>query len=69
MMKQRSLFFPLALIAAGILWIMIGMGRLPVQNLWALAHIWPFLLIGAGVSLILRTYWAPTRLVYSVIAE
>ena len=67
-MKQRSLFFPLALIAAGILWILISMGRLPAQNLWALAHLWPFLLIGAGLSLILRSYWAPTRLVYSVLA-
>ena len=43
------------------------MGRIPVENLWALAHIWPFVLIAAGLSLMLRSYWAPTRLVYSVL--
>lgn len=65
--RQRSLFFPLALIATGVLWILISMGRIPVQNLWALTHFWPFLLIAAGVGLILRSYWAGSRLVVDVL--
>jgi hypothetical protein len=67
MKKERSLFFPLALIAAGVLWILISMGRIPSENLWALAHFWPFLLIAAGLGLILRSYWAPARIVVDVL--
>ncbi len=67
MKKERSLFFPLALIAAGVLWILIGMGKIPSENLWALTRFWPFLLIAAGVGLILRSYWAPAKLVMDVL--
>lgn len=66
-MKDRSIFFPLALIAAGVLWILISMGRIPLENLWALAHFWPFLLIAAGVGLIMRSYWAPARMLMDVL--
>jgi 4-hydroxy-2-oxoglutarate aldolase len=38
------------------------MGRIPSENLWALARFWPFLLIAAGIGLILRSYWAPGRI-------
>ena len=31
--------------------------KIPFENLWALAILWPFLLIGAGLSLLLRPYW------------
>jgi hypothetical protein len=66
-MKERSLFFPLALIAAGILWIMISMGKIPAENLWALAHIWPILLIAAGLGLILRSYWPQARMIIDIV--
>jgi len=69
-MKERerhSLFFPLALIAAGVIWILISMGKIPAENLWALARFWPFLLIGAGVGLILRSFWAPARMLVDVL--
>jgi len=66
-MKNRSIFFPLALIAAGSLWLLISSGRLPAENLWALARFWPFLLIAAGLGLILRSYWAPARLIVDVL--
>jgi hypothetical protein len=54
MNERRSLFFPLALIAAGVLWLLINFGYIPAANLWALTRLWPILLIGAGVSLLLR---------------
>ncbi len=57
MERRLHLFWPLALIAAGVLWILIELGRIPAANLWALTYVWPLLLIGAGVSLILRPYW------------
>jgi hypothetical protein len=66
-MKQRSIFFPLALIAAGVIWLLVSMGRIPSQNLWALAHFWPFLLIAAGLGLMLRSFWAPARLILDVL--
>ncbi len=56
-MKERSYFFPLALIATGSIWLLNGMGIIPSENLWALTHIWPFLLIGWGLSLILGSFW------------
>ena len=65
--KQPSLFFPLALIAAGVLWILISMGKIPSENLWALAHFWPLLLIAAGIGLILRSYWSWSRMVIDVL--
>src|SRR5512140_1614326 len=57
MERRPHLFWPLALIASGILWILIELGRIPASNLWALTYVWPLLLVGAGVSLILRPYW------------
>ena len=60
-MRNRSLFWPFFLIAAGIVWLLIEMHTLPLENLWALMYIWPFLLMAAGVSLILRARWPVTR--------
>lgn len=57
MEQQRSLFGPLLLITAGVMWLLIKSGAIPSENLWALTHIWPFLLIAAGLGLILRSYW------------
>ena len=57
-MEQRlHLSWPLTLIAAGVLWILIQLGRVPLENLWALAYLWPVFLIAAGLGLILRAYW------------
>jgi len=56
-MKERSIFWPLVMIAAGVLWLLIGMDIIPRANLWALSHIFPFVLIALGVGLILRAYW------------
>ena len=60
-MRNRSLFWPFFLIAAGIVWLLVEMHNLPLENLWALMYIWPFLLMAAGVSLILRARWPVTR--------
>jgi hypothetical protein len=64
-MRNRSLFWPFFLIAAGIVWLLVEMHNLPVENLWALMYIWPFLLMAAGVSLILRARWPVTRVFVS----
>ena len=56
-MKERSIFWPLAMIAAGVLWLLIGTNVIPRANLWALTYTLPYLLIALGLGLILRAYW------------
>lgn len=66
-MKTPSIFFPLALIAAGVIWLLVSLGRIPSANLWALAHFWPFLLIAAGLGLLLRSFWEPGRVLVDLL--
>src|SRR5512145_3264609 len=67
MEQKRSLFGPLLLIAAGVVWLLVKSGTIPSANLWALTHIWPFVLIAAGLGLILRSYWSYTSIVLDVL--
>lgn len=67
MEQQRSLFGPLLLIAAGAVWLLVKSGGMPSSNLWALTHIWPYLLIAAGLGLILRQYWKYASIFLDVI--
>ncbi|HEY5728619.1 MAG TPA: DUF2807 domain-containing protein [Anaerolineales bacterium] len=67
MSKPRSLFGPLLLIAAGTIWLLTKSGSIPASNLWALTYIWPYLLIAAGVGLILRSYWQYVNLLMDVV--
>ncbi len=64
---HRSFFFPMLLIGAGVLWLLVSLGYIPSSNLWALAHVWPILLIGAGLGLILRQYWSEAGIVVSTL--
>jgi hypothetical protein len=59
MKENRSIFWPLTLIAAGVIWFLVIRGTVPAANLWALTHIWPYVLIALGVGMILRTLWKP----------
>lgn len=65
--KSFSLFGPILLIAAGVIWLLIQAGTIPSSNLWALTHIWPYLLIAAGVGLILKPYWKYASVLVDVI--
>lgn len=67
MKEHRSIFWPLTFIAAGVLWLMINMKIIPTANLWALTHIWPYLLIALGVGLILRSFWKPFGMIVSTL--
>jgi len=66
-MNQRSIFWPLTLIAAGVLWILVSTGVIPAPNLWALAHLLPYLLMAMGVGLILRSFWRPAGMLISAL--
>ncbi len=65
--RHHSLFFPMALIAAGVVWLLVNFGYIPAANLWALTYIWPFVLIAMGASLILRNYWAQAGILISAL--
>ena len=67
MERKRSLFWPLFLIAAGVVWLLVKSNTIPTENLWALAYIWPFVLIALGVGLILRAYWRYSYILLDVI--
>ena len=64
-MRNRSLFWPFILIAAGLIWLLVQLRTIPVENLWALTYIWPFFLMAAGVGLILRSRWPGIRIIVS----
>ena len=67
MERPRSIFGPLLLIAAGAIWLLVKAGTIPAANLWALTYIWPYLLIMAGIGLILRPYFKYTNLLLDVL--
>jgi hypothetical protein len=66
-MRERSIFWPLVMIAAGVFWILIGTGVVPSANLWALLQTLPYLLILLGFGLILRAYWRYAGMLVSLL--
>ena len=67
MEHRRSIFGPLLLIAAGSIWLLVKSGNIPSANLWALTHVWPFLLIAAGIGIILRPLWKFTGIALDIL--
>src|SRR5215204_6504636 len=67
MENKRSIFGPLLLIAIGVIWLLVKSGNIPSANLWALTHVWPFLLIAAGIGIILRPLWRFTGVFLDVL--
>ena len=65
--RRYDFFWPLALIAAGVTWILIEVGTIPASNLWVLTYLWPVLLIGAGLGILLGPYWRYAGAVISVL--
>ena len=54
MIRSRGLFFPLVLIAIGVLVLLANVGVLSSQALQRLADLWPLLLVIVGLQLILN---------------
>jgi hypothetical protein len=56
-MRRSSILGPLVLITVGIIFLLVQTGHIQSHHLWDLyARFWPFLLVGAGVILLLE--WA-----------
>jgi hypothetical protein len=66
-MRNRSFFWPFFLIAAGLVWLLVQLRTIPLENLWALMYIWPFFLMAAGVGLILRSRWQGVNIIISAL--
>jgi hypothetical protein len=54
---SRPIFWPLVLIAAGVLWLLSSFGVISDLNLWVLLRFWPVLLIVAGLDVLFRQRW------------
>jgi hypothetical protein len=57
----------LFLISAGVVWLLVRSEYIPASNLWALTYIWPYLIIAAGVGLILRSFWKYSSILMDVL--
>jgi hypothetical protein len=66
-MRTRSIFWPLVLIAVGVIWILAQIGIVPSANLWALLYVIPYALMALGVGLILGSRWIWARQIVSVL--
>jgi hypothetical protein len=66
-MRTHSIFWPLVLIATGVVWILAQLGIVPGANLWALLNVVPFLLMALGLGLILGTRWPLARPILSAV--
>lgn len=53
------------MIATGFVWLMVNLGKIPAENLWALTQIWPYLLMILGVGLIARSFWRSAGMFFS----
>ena len=67
MNNKRSIGFPLLLITVGVLWLLSNAGIISSGNLWALTHVWPYLLIMAGLGLIAEGFLPGARHIVSLL--
>jgi hypothetical protein len=64
-MKNRTFFWPFVMIATGFVWLLINLGTISSDNLWALTQVWPYLLMILGVGLIVRSFWRSAGMLFS----
>lgn len=50
--RYRSLFWPIILIGAGIIWLLANLNLITIGSLNALANLWPLLLVGIGLDIL-----------------
>lgn len=67
-MRSRSLFWPLVLIATGLIWLLISLGVVPSANLWALYNFVPYFILTIGIGLVLRARWDSVGRIVSSLA-
>lgn len=48
----RSLFWPVVILGAGVIWLLSNLNIIPNENLWLLLQLWPVLFIIAGLDIL-----------------
>ena len=48
----RSLFWPVVMLGAGVIWLLSNLNIIPTENLWLLLQLWPVLFIIAGLDML-----------------
>ena len=48
----RSLFWPVVMLGAGVIWLLSNLNIIPTENLWLLLQLWPVLFIIAGLDIL-----------------
>jgi hypothetical protein len=64
-MKNQTFFWPFVMIATGFVWLLINLGTIPSENLWALSQVWPYLLMVLGIGLVVRSFWRSAGMLFS----
>src|SRR6267378_6666447 len=57
MSARRGLFWPLLLITIGLVFLLVNFGFIPGVTALSLFHLWPLLLILAGVDIAIGRRW------------
>ena len=52
-LEYRSLFWPIVLIAAGVVWLLNNMGVISNEQISVLGRIWPVFLIAIGLDVLI----------------
>jgi hypothetical protein len=54
---SRPIFWPLVLVAIGVLWLLSNFNLIDPNNIGILFRLWPVLLIGLGLDVLVRQRW------------
>ncbi len=54
---ERDLFWPVLFAGFGVLWLLVNLKYLPFDNIGVLIGLWPVLLVGAGLDLMVGRRW------------
>jgi hypothetical protein len=55
--EERDLFWPVLFAGFGVLWLLVNLTSLPFDNIGVLIGLWPVLLVGAGLDLMVGRRW------------
>jgi hypothetical protein len=54
---DRDLFWPVLMAGFGLLWLLVNLNYLPMENMAVLIGLWPALLVAAGLDLLVGRRW------------
>ncbi len=54
---DRDLFWPVLFVGFGLLWLLVNLNYLPLDNIGVLISLWPALLVAAGLDLMVGRRW------------